>query len=249
MINLDPSIIDQESLRKKRRKKLLLIFIAPVTILTLAGLFFLRPGIFDILFGMNYDNRDSGAIVSLGQMQKVANIIEPYIAYYNAGTAYLKDGDGVKAETELRESIKKLPPQDKICQVRTNLSYSIEIQADEAMINRKYDEALVLFSRAEGILYEDNCASKQAEAIEDKMIEAAIKRITRKRGTVVSEMNNSGDGSDIDPETGGLEIDDDQLEQMRNNARNGNEIRSMVLERGTRSGGSYGGYGTYNYHW
>ena len=249
MINLDPSIINQESLRKKRRKKLLLIFIAPVTVLTLAGLFFLRPGMFDILFGMNYDNKDSGMIVSLGQMQKVANIIEPYIAYYNAGTAYLKDGDGIKAEAELRESIKKLPPQDKICQVRTNLSYSIEIQADEAMINRKYDEALVLYSRAEGILYEDNCASKQdAQEIKDKMIDAAIKRITRKRGTVVSEMNNSGDGSDVDPETGGLEIDEDQLEQMRSNARNGNDVRSMVLERGSR-GGSYGGYGSYNYHW
>lgn len=249
MINLDPSIIDQEGLRKKRRKKLLIAFIAPVAIFAIAGMFFLRPGVFDVLYRINYDGDNSDALISLSQMQKAGNIIEPYIAYYDAGTAYLKDGDGIKAEVELRESIKQQPPADKICQVRTNLSYSIEIQADEAKIMKKYDEALVLFSRAEGILYEDNCANKQSDTGKDRMAVTAKKRLIQKRNSVVSEMNNSADESEIDPETGGLEISDEQMQQVLENIQNGNDIRSDVRMHG-RSYGSYGGAsGSYGYHW
>ncbi|MCQ2570965.1 MAG: hypothetical protein MJ154_01830 [Candidatus Saccharibacteria bacterium] len=122
MINLDPSIIDQDSVRKKRRKKMLSIAIAPVIILFAASLFFMRQGVFDILFGINYKNEDAGIAISLSQMQKIGNIIEPYIAYYNAGTAYLKDGDGHSAESESRESSKNIPQEEQISKVRGNLS-------------------------------------------------------------------------------------------------------------------------------
>ena len=43
-VNLDPSIIDQDALRKQRRKKMLTYAAIPVVVLIAAGLFFLRPG-------------------------------------------------------------------------------------------------------------------------------------------------------------------------------------------------------------
>ncbi len=253
MINLDPSIINQDEVRKKRRKKMLLIAIVPEIILIAAGAFFVRQGVFDILFGANYKNEKADVAIALSQMQKVGNIIEPYIAYYNAGTAYLRGGDGVKAEAELRESMKNLPPSDKICQVRVNLSYSIEIQADEAKVLKKYDEALVLYSRAEGILYEDNCANKnEGQNGKDKNADTAKRRISQKRGSVVSEMNgNEGEGGD-DPSTGGREITEEQLRKLQQEMNNNGKVREKILEQQgkNRSNGNGGGaYGYYNYHW
>lgn len=250
MINLDPSLINQDSVRKKRRKKMLLIAIAPVIILSAAGLFFLRPGVFDIIFGANYDSKNSNTLIALSQFHKTGNIIEPYIAYYDAGTAYIMSGEGEKAEVELRESMKNLPPADKICQVVVNLSYSIEIQADAAKNRQKYDEALVLYSRAEGVLYENSCASKNAQQSRDKKAGAAMSRISRKRGATVSEMNNNGDPSEIDPDKGGLEISEEQLRAMQDNTMNGNNVRSTVLERLRGSGSGSGGSSLYNSgHW
>lgn len=248
MINLDPSIIDQESVRKKRRKKLLRISFLPVLILLLAGLFFLRQGVFDILFGIVYNNEDAGIAIALSQMQKNGNVIEPYIAYYDAGTAYLKDGDGEKAEADLKESLKNMPPTDKICQVRVNLSYSIEIQADEAKIMQQYDRALTLYSRAEGVLLADNCANKNKNG-KDAKAEAAQKRISQKRSNTVAKMNNSGDDGTIN-EKGGLEISEEQLEKLQKNTKNGSIIRDEVLRRNSSSGSGGGGsYGSYTYHW
>ena len=255
MIDLDPSIIDQESVRKKRRRKMLRIAIIPVLLLIATSIFFIRQGAFDIIFGIAYNAEKADTAITLSQLQKNGNIIEPYIAYYNAGTAYLKDGDGKKAETELQESLKKLPPNDKVCQVRVNLSYSVEIQADEAKILKKYNDALVLFSRAEGILYEDGCASKtDSKNSKDKNADTAKDRISQKRNEVVSEMNRSSGNKTIDPKKGGLEISEEQLKKLQEETSSGNDARSEAMNAITGKfanggGGGNGGYGIYYKHW
>jgi hypothetical protein len=99
MIDLDPAIVDQETLRKKRRKKLLLISLGPNIILVIAGLFFLRPAGTDVLYHMNFSGRNAGA-VTVARIQQFANLIEPYIAYYDAGTALIQQGEGKEAEKE-----------------------------------------------------------------------------------------------------------------------------------------------------
>ncbi len=250
MINLDPRILDQEGVRKHRRRKLFSIAALPLILLIAGGLFFLRPAVFDALFGINYNNEKSDFIIGLSQIHKNANLLEPYIAYYNAGTAYLKNNENAKAEEELRESIKNVPPSDKICQVRVNLSYSIEAQGDEARVLKKYDEALVLYNKAEGVLYEDNCASKQSsKESRDQKAQAAKNRISDKRNSTVSEMNGNeaGGGDGDDDDDNGLEISDEQLEQLRQNAMNGNDARGRVLQR--RNGSAGGGYNFNTRHW
>lgn len=248
MINLDPSIIDQDSVRKKRRKKLLTIAIAPVVLLFAASLFFMRQGFFDLLFGINFKNESADIAITLSQMQKVGNIVEPYIAYYNAGTAYLKGGDGHLAEVELRESIKNLPPSDKICKVRVNLSYSLEIQADEAKIKKEYDQALVLYNTAEGVLYEDGCANKANQGGKDQSAEKAKQRISKKRNSTVSEMNGNGDGESGNNGEDGLEISEEQLKTLQENAKSGNDVLQEARDRNSSYGGG-GAYGKYTVHW
>ncbi len=242
MINLDPSIIDQESVRKKRRKKLILYAIAPVIILLAAGLFFARPGIFNVLYNINYNNADAGFNIFISSLQTKANIIEPYIAHYDAGTAYIKDNDGVKAEEELRSSLRNNPPADKVCQVRTNLAYSIEMQADQEAIKGNYGEALVLYSTSEGILYGDNCASKDNSESRDKKAGEAKERVSQKRGKLTSKMNGQDEGEeDSNPYTD-TQINESQLQELRNNLMNGLDIQIFTRQRqfaGGAGGGSY----------
>jgi hypothetical protein len=231
MINLDPSIIDQESVRKKRRKKLMLYAAAPVVIILIAGLFFIRPGVFNILYNMNYNNADAGFNIFISNLQTKANIIEPYIAHYNAGTAYIKDNDGAQAEIELRSSLRSNPPADKVCQVRTNLAYSIEMQADQETVKGNYGEALVLYSASEGILYGDNCASKDNSESRDKKAGEAKKRISQKRGKITSEMNGQGeDGEESNPYTE-TQINEGQLQELRNNLMNGLDIQNYSRQK------------------
>ena len=256
MIDLDPSLVNQESVRKKRRKKLFLNSIIPVIILTVAGLFFLRPGIFNILYNMNFDNENAGFNIFISGLQTKANIIEPYIAHYDAGTAYIKDNDGKNAEAELRESLKNNPPTDKVCQVRTNLSYSIEMQADQAAILKHYSEALVLYSTAEGILYGDNCVDRNKSSAQDnnnrdKKAEASKERISKKRGKITSQMNgHTGDNDDPDSDTD-TQINEGQLQELRNNLMHGLEIQEYTRQKrfGGYGSGAGGGYLSEEQHW
>lgn len=243
MIDLDPAIVDQESIRKQRRKKLFKIYLIPILLFAITGAFFLRPGVFNIIFPILYSNPDANGAVSISQLQKGVNLIEPYIAYYNAGTAYIKANRGKEAEEELTESIHNNPPVDKICQVRVNLSYSIELQADDAIKERQNDQALVLLNRAEGVLYEDNCASrmptpkpqknpgqpddKKQNKEYDENAERAKERISQKRNNIVSEINGTNNDSDSGQHSSedDIEINEDTAQRLRDELMNSAEIQ------------------------
>ncbi len=249
MINLDPSIIDQDKIRKKRRKKLFAYTAAPIILLFATGLFLVRQGIFDVLYFVNYNNPDATAIVVLGNMQTVANAFEPYIAYYDLGTAYIRDNNGKKAEEALRNSLKNNPPEEKNCQVRVNLAYSIEMQADEAANKNLYDSALILYSTAEGVLLENNCASKQNDQKpRDEKAQEARERIIQKRGDIVSEMNGGNDGDSDNNSTSDTQVSEEQIEEMRNNTVNSAEARDSI-RNSTLGRGSGGGLINLNPHW
>lgn len=248
MIDLDPSIINQDSIRKKRRKKLLATAAIPVIIVIAASAFFLRPGIFNVLYNLNFNNDNAGFNIFISRLQTKINILEPYIAHYDAGTAYIKDNDGKNAEVELRESLRSNPPSDKVCQVRTNLSYSIEMQADQKSILEHYSEALVLYSTAEGVLYGDNCADKnrsaesdkEANKSRDKKAEAARERISQKRGKITSKMNGQSE-DDQDPDKyNDTQINEGQLQELRSNLMNGIDMQNHARQRQFSSSGGLG---------
>ena len=250
MIDLDPAIVDQETLRKKRRKKMLLISLVPEIILVVSGIFFLRPLCADVLFRMNFDTKNGGA-VTVARMQQFANLIEPYIAHYNAGTALIQQNSAKDAEKELRQSLANNPPQNKVCQVRVNLSYSIEMQADDAKSHSRFDEALALYSKAEGVLYENNCASKnnKKERANDSHAEEAKTRIGGKRNQVISAMDGGDDGGDSGGSSGdggqqkNVELDSKAIQSIREMLENGPTIRNRIIDNNTFGAGDTGGSG------
>ena len=235
MIDLDPAILDQESIRKKRRKKMFLIASVPITILVLASILFLRPGIFDAIFSMRFNQNDAGGAISISQFHKSINIIEPYIAYYDAGTAYIKGKDGKNAENELQESLRNNPPKDMICQIRVNLSYSIELQADDAKNRSDYDNALKLYNKAEGVLYDDDCASKQSgKKSKDSKAEEATERISKKRNAAVALLNGAeeyGDDDNGGDNPNNIEISEDEIKDLRQKLQDGSSVRGEVYGR------------------
>jgi hypothetical protein len=250
MIDLDPAIVDQETLRKKRRKKLLLISLGPNIILVIAGLFFLRPAGTDVLYHMNFSGRNAGA-VTVARIQQFANLIEPYIAYYDAGTALIQQGEGKEAEKELRQSLANDPPQDKVCKVRVNLSYSIEMQADDAREHSRFSEALALLSKAEGVLYENGCAPKNntKEPAKDKHAEEAKKRIDGKRNQVISAIDSDykeqhGGSSE---EQQGTDLDSEKIQTIQNMIESGPEIQNGLRDGRFYGAGNIGG-GDSNYN-
>ena len=238
-VNLDPSIIDQDAIRKQRRRKMLIYAAAPIIVFVVAGLFFIRPGSIVAFIKGGIRNNDAGGVIGIANTQKFANIIEPYIAFYNSGTAYLASSKPQEAERDLRKSLDMNPPASKVCQVRVNLSYAIEMRADK---EQSSGQASYLYNMAQGVLLEDNCASQQEDLTpRDKMAQSAMKRIDAK----ISQANNRGD-TDPEPDDSERKITDEEARQYgkelidgfiyRDNAREFTQRSIRKNQEGSQSG-------------
>ena len=222
MVNLDPALLDQDKIRLRRRKRLLLVSIIPLLVLVFFVVFFGRTGIYNLSLSMDHNNRVYSSTPGLNNFQKFVNIIEPYLVYYNGGTFKLYEASSVDdltlAETELRESLKNNPPEEMLCPIYVNISYSIELQADIVASEKLYDDALVLYNRAEGLLYENGCASKNSSEKDskDKKAETAKERVSNKRRQTIAAANNeTSDGDDDGDDGKQQQIDEDTLERIK----------------------------------
>lgn len=204
MINLDPALLDQDAIRLKRRKRLLLITLVPVLVLVIAALFFARTTIYNIMLSANNNSALYKNVATVTDIQKIGNIIEPYIAYYNGGTIKLVEAktedDLIGAEEEFKESLKQNPPEEALCSIYGNYSYAVELGADYKVKNKDYDGSLVEYNRAKALLYENGCADRGDQGNgSDKKAEEAVDRIDSKYRKAVASANqleNPEEGGD-----------------------------------------------------
>lgn len=245
MINFDLNKLDQDKIRKQKRKKLLLISIAPCIILLVLGVFFLRPAITMTLYNMNYSGKNYKGAESVADTQNFLNIIEPYIADYQIGTAMIQDGDYTGAEQKLISSLEQDPDEENVCKVRTNLAYSIEKQADKLSGEENYSDAIIKYSEAVGYLSGDNCADQQDSSKgSDEQAQKAMDRDKKKIKDLVEKLNSQADDnkpSDEDKYHDGqyndAEVTDDELQQMQNNSMQ--IINSELYGKIMKDGSSY----------
>lgn len=243
MINFDLNKLDQDKIRKQKRKKLLLISIAPCIILLVLGIFFLRPAITMTLYNMNYSGKNYKGAESVADTQNFLNIIEPYIADYQIGTAMIQDGDYTGAEQKLISSLEQDPDKENVCKVRTNLAYSIEKQADKLSSEENYSDAIIKYSEAVGYLSGDNCADQQDSSKgSDEQAQKAMDRDKKKIKDLVEKLNSQADDnkpSDEDKYHDGqyndAEVTDDELQQMQNNSMQiiNSELYGKIMEDGS----------------
>ena len=218
MINLDPSLLDQDKQRKERRKHLFRSCAIPIALLLAAAIFFLSTWVYNLGFIISYNNKHYPMAHDLTESRFLINVLEPYIASYNQGAAQMMMGDFKKAEERFTESLKNNPPEDKLCKVYENLSLSIEKQADESLGAELYRDAIDLYSRAESVLYANGCADKDNAKGKSAKSGIAKDRIDEKRNDAVNALNKSTDDGDSTPEEARKkDVTDGDLENSKKN--------------------------------
>lgn len=241
MLDLNPELVDQDHIRKLRRKRLLKITFLPTLILVLIGVFFLRTTFFNIVYSLSYENQNYNTAKFLTDGQKVGNIVAPYVAYFDTGTINLKRELFREAEENFRETLRNNPPKEILCQVYVNLSLSIEKQADKLTDDGNYEDALILYNSAQSVLYENNCADKNdPDESKDKKARAADSRLSNKRSQAVAYMNyieqtGSGDGGS---EGSTSPLSDESKKNIREN-QNPEKVLDNIRNRSFGSSGKY----------
>lgn len=238
MLDLNPNLVDQDHIRKLRRKRLLKIIFLPTFLLVLISLFFLRTTFFNIVYSLSYENQNYNTAKFLTDEQKVANMIAPYVAYFDAGTINLKREQYKEAEESFHDALKNNPPKEILCQIYVNLSLSIEKQGDKLVDDRNYEEALVMYNSAQSVLYENNCANKNdPEESKDKKAHSADTRISNKRSQTVAYMNyiEQSSGGDTEDGEGSAPVTDENMKNIREN-QNPEKFMDNIRNKGFGGG-------------
>lgn len=218
MLNLDPALLDQDKIRKDKRKRLLKHSILPIIILVGASLYFFSTWIYNIVFSVSFGNKNYPIADGFTETRFVSNVVEPYIADYDQGVARLAMGQYPEAEGSFMESLKKSPIKERLCQIYVNLSLSIEFQADAFLQQKNYPRVIELYNRAKATLYNNGCAEEGAQSGgKDRKAEMAEQRLADKINSAIDSMNHTTTGDD-DPYSGAedKQITDQALEDIRN---------------------------------
>lgn len=237
MINLDPAIIDQEKVRKTRRKQLFKFAIIPLSLLVILSAVFLRPGIYNILMSFSYNNKNYSSSASLSKNQSVANPFEVYLPHYNEGVSNLHLQKYSDAEANFEKSADLNPPDEMICKINVNLSYSIEKQADALTVQEEYLEAITRYNIAMSKLYNDGCLSDGLNS-KDANAEDARDRIEQKIAEANRAMNGTEGNNDSKQSTGNAPSMDDIKEVIDNSLNDSNDLREMRDKTGKNRNGS-----------
>lgn len=245
MLNLNPELVNQDKIRKARRKRMLKIAAFPCAVILIASLFVFRVGIFNIVYSVSYGNQNYDVANSMADFQGLGNVISPYIKYYDGGVAKLKNKQYENAEKDFRSSLKENPPEKILCNIYVNLSLSIEYQADEEFKKENYEDSLVLYTKARSTLFSNGCADKNAtednDQSKDKNARNSVSRIDKKASIAMNKMNSSEDvGGDDTPTNTDKIITKDQERKLQKRRDSQNEIIWNVQNsvRGASGGSS-----------
>lgn len=250
MINLDPGLVDQNRVRKDRRKRLFRTALLPLIILLIAAILFLRPGIYNIIMSVSYGNKNYGVSESVSNMQTFLNTFETYIADYNRGVSNLKLSEYAQAESDFENSLTKNPPTEMLCKIYINLSYSIEMQADHLANLGSYDKSIEMYNRAESVLYSNGCAGKNNGPGKDRNADTAKERIGEKREGAAREM--AGEMSQEGENEGtGDPLSEELLDDIKKNNQNNSSVQQDLRNRTGRIYGQGNGSnsGSKERHW
>ncbi|MBP3324977.1 MAG: tetratricopeptide repeat protein [Coprococcus sp.] len=91
----------------------------------------------------------------------VLGFTEPYIAHYNQGNHYFREGDYENAIEEYKKALDKNPPHNKECLIRINLALAMvtPIKPDE-ITESNLEETIDILEEAKNVLTLHGCANK-----------------------------------------------------------------------------------------
>lgn len=146
--------------KRKHRRALMLWWSSPVVLAAVlfAGKLISLP-VINAYAGSAYDRADYADAASRYASLENLNWFEPYLTYFNSGTAKLQQGVYIEAQSRLEDALKRAPA-DRECDVRQNLSLSIEAQGDIAFAEPNLDESKRLWTNALDVLTVEQCSNK-----------------------------------------------------------------------------------------
>lgn len=164
---------------------------------------------------------DAAGVHSAAGVLKVVNIIEPYKAWFNDGDGYVLSGDFEAAKTEFEQALKLAPPAES-CQVRVNLTLTLEKLGDaQGAAGRSetarslYDQGVKITEAAPpGCFQKDSAGNRQGEG---QQLLDAKGRLQQK-----SQQSGQGQAKQIPGASGQLppeEAKRDQLNQQNKDSQ------------------------------
>ena len=151
----------------------------------------------------------------------ILNFPQSYIVYYNDGNLLYNQGKFDKAIDKYKSSISKNPPQDRICDIRVNLSLAMIKNINSIDAKEVYN----ILEEAKNNLYNDNCASKtddSGRSKEAEQLEEEIKKLQEQIETTTdSNSKDNDDNNDNDEDDKEEKELEEQLKKIESNAKNG----------------------------
>lgn len=84
--------------------------------------------------------------------QKVLNIFEPWLAYYNSGTSLLALGAFQESVTDLERALSLTEDPLVRCNIQANLAVALEQAGEEFFTDDQFDVGQEYFDRAQGVI-------------------------------------------------------------------------------------------------
>lgn len=240
----DLALVDTESLRLARRKKLALYSLPLLVIALLVSLKLLSLGTLTSISDSNFTKKNYSMSEAWLRPLEVLNLIEPYIVQYNLANVQFSRSNYTSAVDLYRGALETVP-KNRECAVRINLALSLEALADKDASQKKYDQAILLYDQAKATLFdgEDSCGvsfngpdDKSGEPSDDKQQtpKTLMKRIKQKSEESKRARNNDkksqGDQKDSSSDTPASQDKLDSLERKSTESQK-SRVKSQNLHR------------------
>lgn len=144
----------------KRRRRMFMLWSIPVVLIALvAGLKLISLSAVNAYAVDAYDSEEFAEATSRWEWLEPANWFEPWVANFNKGTAQLRAERFAPAEKTLKKALDQAP-DERVCDVRQNLSLAIEAQGDIANKEPDREKAKELWTEALETLQVEQCSEK-----------------------------------------------------------------------------------------
>ena len=161
---------------------------------------------------------DYKAALSVARWNLIGNVVDPWRAYYNTGTAEL----GLELYDDSRNSLSyalQTAPLPESCMVRTNLALAIEGQGDIANEIDEFEQAALYYDQAVAMLdnMPDECASESPSDSDSSDSE--------------SEDESDSDSSDDPADSDESDVSEEQEESPSTLGEQGEQSKERLEEK------------------
>ena len=184
-----------------------------------------------------FDAKDAAAVGMAAEALETGNIVEPHKAPFAAGDARALAGDFAAARLRFEEALQLAPAgSPDACIIRLNLVLAVERLGDDKLRLEDAASAAALFAEALEVAgaAPDGCFSGGPAAEAGGKLSEAEGRLNGKLEAARGSAGDQGDAEDegVRPEPEADSPDLNQLEQLKESARESQRERNTGRERG-----------------